>query len=136
MFRVRWYGYRDAESTWEPAHHIDYNTVVRYCRKKADTNSRPGALAATRRCGTRKLAGLDPGPVTPAMSYESSTVMPHGTTRHGPANRHRTSRPDSFRRFDIFNFPLFLDGGSISDNFWEGAPQTVARADPRPGNSV
>ena len=34
LFRVRWYGYEDADSTWEPAHHIDYNTVVRYCRKK------------------------------------------------------------------------------------------------------
>ncbi|CDF40057.1 unnamed protein product [Chondrus crispus] len=34
LFRVRWYGYSDAESTWEPARHIDYNTVARYCRRK------------------------------------------------------------------------------------------------------
>ena len=34
MFRVCWYGYDDAESTGEPAHHIEYITVVRYCCKK------------------------------------------------------------------------------------------------------
>ena len=34
MFRVRWYGYDAAESTWEPAHHIGYKTVVRYCRRE------------------------------------------------------------------------------------------------------
>ena len=54
MFRVRWYGYDVSDSTWEPAHHIDYNTVVRYCRKSGYES---GALtvAATRQRRNRKL---------------------------------------------------------------------------------
>ena len=34
LFRLRWYGYAPDDDTWEPAKHIYYNTVVRFCRRQ------------------------------------------------------------------------------------------------------
>lgn len=33
LFCEKWYDYPGADSIWEPPAHIDYNTVVLYCRR-------------------------------------------------------------------------------------------------------
>ena len=110
LFRVRWYGYEDDDSTWEPAHHIDYNTVVRYCRK-TDTNSGTLALGTPRQRGTQELHALDPDPGAPYTRHENDyrMLMETRVTSLGtPAGRLGPTRPSIC--FFIFLILIFLEG--------------------------